>query len=147
MEEARTERSWRAYLTHCRSMTGRDRRNARIANIYLAAWMLAFVGSLLGLKRGAIEGELLTVAAVVVPIALAVAATFAFGRFLRHADELHRKIQLHALALGFGAGFVATFAVTLLEAAGWTEIDSGDTFLVMVVFYLIGMYLGTRRYT
>ncbi|MDX1645003.1 MAG: hypothetical protein R3244_11660 [Thermoanaerobaculia bacterium] len=146
MEEAHTESSWRSYLNHCRSMTERDRRNARIANWVLAAWALAFLSATYALRRDLIDGGALAVTAVVVPTALGIFAALAFGRFLRQADELHRKIQLQALALGFGAGFVTTFTVSLLEAAGWVVIDTGDVFLVMAIFYLFGMWLGARRY-
>lgn len=146
MQPTETSSSWRSYMNHCRTMTGRDRRNARRANILLGLWAVAFLAALFGLRRGFVEATPLVLAAVVVPTALGIVAALAFGRFLREADELHRKIQLQALALGFGAGFVATFAVSLLEAAGWTIVDVGDTFVVMAIAYLVGMYLGSRRY-
>ena len=42
-------------------------------------------------------------------------------RYLRHADELMRKIQLDAMALALGGCFVAGFTLLLLGSAGLVQ--------------------------
>jgi hypothetical protein len=146
METTQPRGSWREYLAACRSMSERDRRNARSANWYLLFWAATMLAAMFGLDRRLIPAGPASVAAVVVPTFAAIAALIAYMRFLRQADELHRKVQLEALALGFGGGFVASFTLELIEQAGWASFDAGDPFLVMIFFFMVGMYLGTRRY-
>ena len=69
-----------------------------------------------------------------------------FIRYLREADELLRKIQLEAIALGFGAGVLATFTGSLVSRLMEKSLDGGDILLVMVAVYALGVIVGTRRY-
>ena len=73
-------------------------------------------------------------------------ALLALGRFLREADELQRTIQLQALALGFGAGFFALPGYRIFERLGAPAADIADFTMVMAFFYVIGAFLGWRRY-
>lgn len=130
----------------CRAMPARDRRNARLATWLLALWAVVFLGTLFALDRGLIPAGPLSVGAALVPCGLAIVAVLAYMRFLRQADELHRKIQFEAMSLGFAAGFVASFASRLFAEVGWTGLEPGDVFSVMMVFYLLGIFLGTKRY-
>ncbi len=138
--------SFRDSLESCHSMPQRDRRNARRANWLLFFWAVTFLPALYLFRRGHMPPGAVSYVAVAVPIALAIAGVIAYIRFLREADELQRQIQLEALSLGFGAGFVASFGLQLLEELGLGEFGAPDTFSVMVFFYLAGMLLGTRRY-
>ena len=74
----------------------------------------------------------------------------AFRRFLREADELQRRIQLEALALGFGAAVVGAAAYRLLERAGATDVsdvsDVSDVIMILAVGYSVGVIAGQRRY-
>lgn len=135
----------RRFLTHCRTMTARDRRNARRANWWLLAWMLSFAATIFAISRQLIPGGLPTYLAIAGSTLLGFVGVLAFFHFLRQADELQRKIQLEALALGFGGGFLATFTLSLLERTG-LEVDLGDPFLAMVLLYVAGILLGARRY-
>ena len=138
--------SLREFLASCRSLPERDRRNARIANWLLFLWAITFLPALYMFKRGAIPAGLPSYLAAIVPIVFAILGVLAYIRFLHHADEMQRKIQFEALSLGFGAGFVASFGLQLLEEAGLGTFGAPDTFSVMFVFYFVGMYTGTRRY-
>jgi hypothetical protein len=71
----------------------------------------------------------------------------AYVAFLRDADELQRKIQVEALALGFGAGLVAMHGYRLLERAGMARLDVNDLGIVMVVAFVTGIVFGRRRYS
>jgi hypothetical protein len=66
----------------------------------------------------------------------------AYIRFLRHADELLRKIHLESLALGFGGGLLFIFSYRLFERLGAPQIDTNDAALVMMAFAAIGQWLG-----
>lgn len=128
------------------TMSERDRRNSWKATGWLFAWAVSFVGTTFAIGQEAIPAGPSTYLAIAASSALGLIAMLAYVRFVREADEFQRKIQLEAMALAFGGGFVGTFALTLLERAGALSVDPGDTFLVMVAFYLVGLFLGARRY-
>lgn len=148
MEETRTSSSgafWR-FLATCRDMTGRDRRNSRRATWWLFAWVLTYAGAAFGMRFELIPTGLPGYLVSGLSIVVCCIALLAYIRFVREADELHRKIQLEALALGFGGGFVAAFGLELLQQAGVPNLEIGDLFTTMFVFYMVGLFLGARRY-
>jgi len=79
-------------------------------------------------------------------IVLLAVTVISFLRFVRDADELMRKIQVDALGVGFAAGAVFTLGYRLCERLGAPKLDVDDGFLVMMVFWALGQYLGYRRY-
>jgi hypothetical protein len=81
-----------------------------------------------------------------VPIILGVLVLFTYRRFLRESDELQRQIQLEALALGLGVGWVAISSYPLFERLGAPPLDTADYVLVMAVSYSLGSILGWRKY-
>ena len=75
------------------------------------------------------------------------AMMFAYRRFLREADELQRRIQLEALALGFGAALVGAAAYRLLERAGTIgATDASDVIMILAVAYSVGVLAVQWRY-
>lgn len=136
----------RRLISSCTGITERDRRNSRRANLWLFVWMLSFVQAVLAIKNQWISPGFVTWLAIAGSTAFGLIAVRKYMNFLREADELLRKIHLEALALGFGAGFLATFTMSLIERVRDQPFDLGDVFLVMVIFYVIGVIVGTRRY-
>lgn len=136
----------RRFVACCSQMTQRDRRNARRANYWLFGWMLSFVGIIFAIRSEVLPEGWLTWLAIAASTVLGFVAIMAFVRFLREADELLRKIQFEALALGFGAAMIANFTLSLVERVREQPFEIGDLFMVMVIFYVIGVITGTRRY-
>jgi hypothetical protein len=135
---------WRYFAT-CRNATERDRRNARRATWWLFAWAVSYVAVKFGLVKGVVPEGALSVLAVTVPIVLGLIAVLGYVRLVRQADELQRKIQLEAMALGFGGAFLGNFGLDLLERVG-VPVSGGDLFVVAAAFYILGIILGARRY-
>lgn len=127
--------------------TARDSRNQRRINLWLLAAMLAYLGATAALRwRESIPGALpwlLTGLTLV----LAIQAIRVYLVFLRGADELLRRIQMEALALGFGSGAVFSLLYPLLERLGAPELDGHATAVVMLLSWSAGSWLGTRRYS
>jgi len=135
----------RKLVTCSQGMRDIDRRNSRRTNAWLFAWMAVFVATSYALKSGNLSG-LPAWLAIATSTALGIVAILRFNLFLREADELLRKIQLEAIALGFGAGFLAFFTGSLVAHLLNRTMDNGDLFLVMVIAYVVGVIVGTRRY-
>lgn len=125
--------------------TARDSRNYRHFTAWLvAAALTSMTATLLldGALVSAAAGWALTVAAIV----LMVAAMRSYIAFLRAADELLRKVHVEALAFAFGAGLVSMMGYRLCERLGAPKLDVNDASLVMVVCWVAGQWLGSRRY-
>jgi hypothetical protein len=125
----------------------RDLRSLRQFHAWLGVAMLAYLGATAAVRwRASLPGAL-----VWVLIGLAWLLTLESLRrylvFLRHTDELRRRIETEALALGFGAGAVVTLLYPLFEGMGGPRLDGTCTALVMMVAAVVGYWLGRRRYS
>ena len=129
------------------ALTPRDRRNQRFALLWLFVWTLVWLAVSFGIEEGWLADRALAMTAVVAATLFGMAMMLAYWRFISQADELHRKIQLDALALGFGTGVVGTITYRLLEDAGAVSpTDVADIAAIMMVAYAIGVVVGMRRF-
>jgi hypothetical protein len=83
---------------------------------------------------------------VLIPLIPSAFALRAYLRFLGRMDELGRRIQLEALAIGFGAAGMLTFAYGFLENAGFPQLSYVFVFPLMILLWGIGGAVATRRY-
>ena len=123
-----------------------DRPTFARAMRWSMAWMGSYVAVTVLFKTHVLLPGGASYLLALLPSVLGVVGIWSYIRFLRDADGMQRKIQLEALALGFGAGSLAMMGYRLLERAGAPPIDPSDPFLVMIVFWGVGMRLATRRY-
>ena len=129
------------------ALTPQDQRNQRRALLWLFVWTVVWLAVSFGIEDGWLAAGALTMTAVVAATLFGIAMMLAYWRFVSQADELHRKIQLDALALGFGTGVVGTITYRLLEDAGAVSAaDVADIAAIMMVAYAIGVVVGMRRY-
>lgn len=125
--------------------TPRDLRNYRHFTWWMTAAMLTFAAATILIDGNFIPpalGWVLTIAS----LALMVGAMRSYIVFLRVADELLRKVHLEALAFAFGAGIVAMMGYRLCERLGAPKLDVNDAGLVMLLCWMGGQWLGSRRY-
>ena len=80
------------------------------------------------------------------PLIPATLALFAYLRFLGRMDELGRRIQLEALAFGFGAAGMLTFAYGFLENAGFPQLSYIWVFPTMIALWGFGGAIASYRY-
>ena len=140
------ERTWWERFTCSADVTERDRRNSRIVNYWAFSWMAVWVGATFLIKGELVTGEATLMALALAPNILGVATVRAYIRFLREAEELQRKVQLDALAVGFGVGMVAIVGLELLGDIGFFEAGPSDALMFMIMAYSLGVMLGWRRY-
>jgi len=109
----------------------------------MAAYVVVLLASVSLLEM--VDQPVKTLVALV-PLVPAGFALMAYLRFLTRMDELGRRIQLEALAFGFGAAGMLTFAYGFLENAGFPRISYTWVFPLMIVLWGIGGAVATRRY-
>lgn len=136
---------WWAWGCHDQ-LTDGDRRHMRRLNLWLVAWMGAYVVGTFLLRRGVVPSG---------PTAFALAAAFSlpvigvvrsYLNLLREGDELLRKIHLDAMAAAFATGVVFVYGWSLMESAGAPALDLGDAAIPMILAYAIAQARGQRRY-
>ena len=130
----------------CADTTPRDRRNQLRFLAAITLWAVSFLAVTYAVKHELVTPGPLGWLVAAVPSAVAVVVMIVYGRYLSQADELQRMIQLKALGLGFGAGWVAICGYPLFERLGAPAADAGDYFLVMTVFFALGNLIGWKRY-
>jgi hypothetical protein len=109
--------------------------------------MAAYVVAVLVTVRLTPDVDLvLRVPFVLIPLVPAGFALRAYVRFLGRIDELGRRIQLEALAIGFGAAGMLTFAYGFLENAGFPQLSYVFVFPLMIFMWGIGGAIASRRY-
>jgi hypothetical protein len=128
--------------------TPHDAKNYRTFNIWLMVSMFTFaaVTIVLDVDRALVSGAP-AAALVAITIVFLTVAVAMYLRFIREADELLRKIHIDGLAAGFGAGAIFMLGYRLCERIGAPKLDVDDGFLVMMLFWALGQYLGYRRYS
>jgi hypothetical protein len=114
--------------------------------LWVSLWVVSFVAITIAFEVEALPRGLGVVAALANGL-LGVVAVWSYFRLLRGGDELERKIQVEALALGFGAGAVGMMAYRLLERGGAPRLDINDALLVMLLAYGVGVFLARRHYS
>ena len=80
------------------------------------------------------------------PVVPAIFLIMAFVRYLRAMDELQRRIQLEALAIGFGGTAVLTFGYGFLQGVGLPLLNWTFVFPLMIGLWGIGVAIAGRRY-
>ncbi len=126
--------------------TATDRRNLRRFNLWTFAWVAGWLATILLIRVRGLAAGPVAYALVLATVLLGLQTVRAYLRFLRQADELLRKIQLEALALGFGAGAVFMVAYRLCELLGAPRLNAADPLFVMALTWAASQILVARRY-
>ena len=110
--------------------------------------MLSFAAAVLLIETGDLSTAARAAAALLPAIAMA-AFLWVEMSYLRQLDELHRRVQLEALAIAFPLALLLVFTVGSLERAG-VHIEGferpRDLWPLVIVPYPIGLLFAWRRY-
>ena len=124
----------------------RSRRSERLVTVWSLAWALAFLAADFAIERGSVGEGLATWTVIAVVVALGIGWVMSYARFLRNSDELMRKIQLDALAVGGGGGVVIGFTLILLDSADVMDARADYLVVGMVVAYIAAVVRGMVRF-
>ena len=146
MNDTPSTGAWRRFLTACGSAGSQDQRNQVRFALLCLGWALSFVAALWLLRGDRNLPAALLALTIAIPAAVGIAAIAAYLSFLRNTDELLRKIQLEALAIGFGVYALLSMTYPLLEAAGLLVLEVGDLFAAVLFVWGGAQLYGARRY-
>ena len=69
-------------------------------------------------------------------------------KYLNGLDEMHRKVNMDAMAIALGVGLVGGLSYSMLDIANVISYDADLSFLVMLISltYIVGIVVGYMRY-
>lgn len=123
-----------------------DHRSQRNVVVWSLIWVGAFLAGDFLIDGGSVQDSTVIVAITVLAGMLGVGWVRAYVRFIRQADELMRKIQLDAMAVALGAGFVVGFSLIMLGDAGLIEARISHVLVCMAAVYMLAVIIGLRRF-
>ncbi len=120
-------------------------------NLLLVAWVFAWMATLIVSDKAALYGwwsaEWMTVLSIAVNALMGLMVVRAFVKMLRKADELHRRIQLNALAVAMGVSLLGAVTYSLLVTWGYiVDEEVTDIIVLMCVSYSVAGFWGVLRY-
>lgn len=138
MNEMKEKRSY------CRRMR---RANLR-CGVWAVGWTLSQALATFGGKLWWPEAMGLKVAAISLNGLVGIGMVLSLKRFLGELDELHRRIQLEALALTVGLGVVMGMSYATLDQVDVIRGDAeiGHLVIFMSLTYAVSVLAGNRRY-
>lgn len=122
--------------------------NSSVWLVTLAVWIGSYVIARYTVELAPI-GSALRVLIAIAPVVPSVLVLWLIWRSVRSLDELHRRVQLEALAVAFPLCIVMLWVLGLLELA--IDLDKSNwsyrhVWAMVPMFYLIGLALAWRRY-
>ena len=84
--------------------------------------------------------------ATLLPWAGWIAVVVSIGMMIASLDELQRRIQTEAIAIGFAGTAIAVGGYALMQFAGYEKINLGIVLLIMSFMWLIGKLWTLWRY-
>jgi hypothetical protein len=97
-------------------------------------------------KENLLPSGIISWAVAFLPLAIGALVIWFHFRHLQTCDELQRKIQLDALALGFGITVIAITTYPVLELAGAPHLKPNYFLIAGVLTYMGACIYGTWRH-
>ena len=121
------------------------------SSIQLVIWTLVWTITMVLADKAELFGwyksDGMALLAIAINTAIGIGMIFAYLRFLKNQDELHRKIQLEALSLSLGVTLVGSFTYSLLVTTGFiVDAEISDIVLLMMFTYVVAVLAAHVRY-
>ncbi|THD69176.1 hypothetical protein E7Z59_02265 [Robertkochia marina] len=126
----------------------KTKRNTIQLAIWTWSWVLSMALAAFGPKFLWDQNKGLTLAAILLNLAMGFMMIRANMKFLNGLDELQRKIQIDAMAISLGVGIVGGLAYSLLDTTNLIPWDAEISLLVVIisVTYMVSLLVNQKRY-
>ena len=126
----------------------RVNRNTLRLGYCTSAWLVTTALATFGPQFIWHDNTLLTAIAIFINLAIGLATILANKHHLQSLDEMQQKIQLEAMALSLGVGFVCGLSYSMLDQSNLIAADAEISYLILLMglTYFAGMVVGNRRY-
>ena len=123
-------------------------KNTVVLGYWTAAWVITMAVANFGPRFIWEFNNTLTILAILVNLAIGFGMILANKRHLNGLDEMHRKIQLEAMALSLGIGLVVGLSYSNLDVTNIIAADAEISHLVILMglTYIVGVMNGLRKF-
>jgi hypothetical protein len=119
----------------------------RAFHLWLIVAMVVYLGAAAAVKhREALPAPLPWILLLTAAL-LSGVAVWRYVLYLRASDELKRKVEVEALAIGFGVGAVLSLMAPLAARLGFAWLDEFVVATAMMLSWALASFLGNRRYS
>lgn len=120
-------------------------------NINLAYWTILWTVSMALATFGPMfiwESQTLTISGIILNLGLGIGMILANKRHINGLDEMQKKIQLEAMAVGLGVGVVIGLSYSLLDHTNLIQANAEISHLVLLIgmTYTVAVIIGRIRY-
>jgi len=126
--------------------TPRDAANMRLFLRWMVIAMSVYLVAAFAVRHRSATPAVVPWALLLAATALSMLAVRRYLIYLREADELVRKIEVEALAVGFGAGALLSLILPLAAELGLHWIDEYVIATAMMLSWSVASFLGHRRF-
>ena len=129
-------------------ITPRDQRNTLTSAIWQGLWVFSVIGieTLFDFRPELVPAGVLHWLVAALPLLIGAGALWFWLRYLREADELQRRIQLNAVALGFGVTFIWITSYSALAGAGAPTLRHNLHMMPGLGAYILARLYGRWQY-
>ena len=116
--------------------------------MWTLAWLVTMAVAVFGATLVWSGNQPVIVTTIIINIAVGFGMIRANKQHLQGLDEMHRKIQLEAMALSLGVGLVVGLGYSSLDVTNIITFDAEISHLVILLglTYAAGVFAGIRRY-
>jgi hypothetical protein len=93
-----------------------------------------------------VGNETQMILAALIPTLAGAIFVYSIGSSIASLDEMQRRIQTEAIAIGFGGTVIGIIPFALLELSGYVPVNWGTVLLLMTFMWLVGKVWSKRRY-
>lgn len=124
------------------------KRNVRHLGYWTCAWVLSMAVATFGPKFIWNFNSIISALFILINTVIGIGMILMNRKYINGLDEMHRKVNLDAMAIALGVGVVGGLSYSMLDIAEVIAFDAEIGFLVMLISitYVIGMVVGYLRY-
>lgn len=124
------------------------RKNEKLLALWTGSWLLSMALATYGPKFLWDYNPVISVLFIVINTALGVGMIMMNRKLLNGLDELHRKIQMDAMAIALGIGVVGGLSFSMLDVVDVISFDAEISHFVFLIgiSYLVAIVVGNMRY-
>lgn len=125
-----------------------NEKNTIRLGLWTGAWLLTMALANFGPRFIWDSNETITFIAILANVLIGFGMILANRRQLKGLDEMHQKIQLEAMGMSMGVGLVMGLGYSNLDITNLIPFDAEISHLVILMglTYLLGLFLGLRKY-
>jgi len=124
------------------------KKNTRHLGYWTGSWVVTMAIASFGQIYFWKDNTVLSILFTVINTLIGVGMILMNRKHLNGLDEMQRKISMDAMAIALGVGIVGGLSYSMLDQADIIGLDAEIAHLVMLIgiTYMIGIFVGTRRY-